>query len=202
MQCLRRRCGPAQVQLLVRRRRTEKERSQAELRERVLDWLSNGVAVRPKDLGRFASAFGLTEGQAKHAVDVLYSRELSEEFTTETIKSLDALLADLEMARPYDTLPEDVRPSLIRIQKSLAASKELDDKEFLAPVVNALHRYVDLVEANKRAKIHRNVAYLIGGASLIVGLASLLNTPSTDELGEHVVEALADSSTGDNSSGE
>ena len=157
--------------------------------------MSNGIEVTIKDFERFRNALALSQHQAKRVVDALYSEELSEQVTAEVIGKLDALLGELEAKQPYDNLPAEVRPALIRIEKTLSASPDEEDKAVLTPVVNALHSYAELLRQKGRLNFHRNIAYGIGAASLVVGLAALFLVPSADDLAARVVAEIADSAS-------
>lgn len=183
----------AQVSLRERGQRGQQERSESELRERILNRLANDIEVTTKDLDRFRNALKLNQHQAKRVVHAIYSEELSEQVTVAVIGRLDALLGDLEAKQPFDNLPAEVRPSLIRIEKTLSASPDEEDKTVLTPVVNALHSYVELVRQKRRLSLHRNIAYGIGAVSLVVGLAALFLSPSADDLARHVAAEIAQS---------
>ena len=176
-----------------RRRRAEQEKNESELRSRIINRLSKGMEVTVRDFDRFRNALELTQQQAKRVADNLYSEELSEEVTADVIEKLDALLGELEATQPYDNLPAEVRPSLIRIEKTLSASQDEEDKAVLTPVVNVLYNYVELLRQKGRLNLHRNIAYAIGAASLVVGLAALYLSPSGDDLAKHVAAELAKS---------
>ena len=103
------------------------------------------------------------------------------------------MLGELEATQPYDNLPAEVRPSLIRIEKTLSASPDEEDKAVLTPVVNALHNYVELLRQKGRLNMHRNIAYAIGAVSLVVGLAALFSSPSADDLAKQVAAKLSQS---------
>lgn len=183
----------AQVSIHDRRQRGDQERRESKLRERILNRLSNDIEVTIKDFERFRNALELNQHQAKRVLDAIYSEELSEEVTAAVIEKLDALLGDLEAKQPFDNLPAEVRPSLIRIEKTLSASPDEEDKAVLTPVVNTLHSYVELVRQKRRLGLHRNIAYGIGAASLIIGLAALLLSPSADDLAKRVAAEIAQS---------
>ena len=183
----------ARVSLRDQKRRAKQEKTARELRSRIVDRLSNSIEVTVKDFDRFRNALELPQNQAKRVVDNLYSEELSEDVTAEVIEKLGASLGELEDKQPYDNLPGEVRPSLIRIEKRLSASPDEEDKAVLVPVVHALNSYVQLVRQKGRLNMHRNVAYGIGAASLVVGLAALFLSPSPDDLARNVAAELAKS---------
>lgn len=180
----------AQVSLLDRTQRGEQERRERALRERILDRLANDMEVTTKDFERFCNALELNQHQAKRVVDAIYSEQLSEQVTTVVIGKVDVLLGGLEAKQPFDNLPAEVRPSLIRIEKTLSASPDEEDKAVLTPVVNALRSYVGLVRQQRRLGLHRNIAYGIGAASLVVGLAALLLSPSADDLAKRIAAEI------------
>ena len=180
----------AQVSLRDRRQRGDQERREGELRERILDRLANDIEVTTKEFERFRNALELSQHEAKRVVDAIYSEKLSEEVTSAVIEKLDALLGALEAKQPFDSLPAEVRPSLIRIEKTLSASPDEEDKAVLTPVVNALHSYVKLARQQRRMGLHRNIAYFIGAASLVLGLAALVVSPSADDLAKQVAAEL------------
>lgn len=183
----------ARSSLRGRKRRADQERSESDLRGRILDRFASDIEVTVKDFDRFCNALDLDQHQAKRVVDALYSEELSEQVTPKVIGKIDALLRNLEAKQPYDDLPAEVRPSLIRIEKTLSASPDEEDKAVLTPVVNALRSYVELIRQKGRLNLHRNIAYAIGAASLVLGVAALFLSPSADDLARHVAAEIAQS---------
>lgn len=185
----------AQGSLRERVQRREGERGENALRERILDRLANDMEVTAKDFERFCNALHLDQQQAKRVLDAIYSEQLSDQVTAAVIGKVDALLGDLEAKQPFDNLPAEVRPSLIRIEKTLSASPDEEDKAVLTPVVNALNGYVELVRQHRRLGLHRNIAYVIGAASLVLGLVALFLSPSADDLAKQVAAEIAQSAT-------
>ena len=173
------------------RRQAEQERRESKLRERILERLTKKEEVTTRDFNRFRNSNKLTQHQAKRVVESLYSEELSEHVTVEVVRKLDALLTDLEVRQPYEDLPAEVRPSLIRIDTILSDPAFEEDRAVLTPVVNALHSYVELLGQKRRLNLHRNIAYGIGATSVVVGLAALLLAPSAEDLATHVAAEIS-----------
>ena len=177
-----------------RARQAERAKNKDALRDRILNRLSNGLLVTAYDFDRFCNALSLTQHEAKHVVDGLYSEPLTQEFTAEVVDSLDNLLRELEEKQSFDDLPAEFRPSLTRIKRSLSDSQAEEANAILTPVINAIQSSEELNRRAGRMKLHRNIAYVISAASLVVGLATMYLTPSAEELGKAIQDARLEAS--------
>ena len=166
--------------------RIRDEGARRQLRDRVLNRLSSGMPVAPDHLDRFRNSLGLTQHQAKLALDGLYSENLTEQLTSDVISNLDTLLKELEEKQSFDDLPAGFRPSLIRIKKSLADPETAEGNAILTPIINGLRSFVELEREAERMKRHRNIAYGISVVSLVIGLVSIYLTPSVEDFEEVV----------------
>ncbi|MCY4011112.1 MAG: hypothetical protein OXG82_00195 [Gammaproteobacteria bacterium] len=183
---------------LLRDRGKDKSDESRQLRDLILNRIVHGVPVSRSDVSRFASARGLSSSEAHDAVERLYSEELSDVITAEVLQTVGSLLGELEMQQPYETLPAEVRQSLVRLNKLVRAeTRDEEDRQVLTPIVSTLTNYAGLEKQKRRQAAHVIAAYVIGVASVILGGTALLYTPSPAELANHIVDALQIASRSD-----
>ena len=171
--------------LMMRRARKAKD----EFRTSVLGRLDAGIEVTAADLDRFCNAHGLDKASAKLVLDRIYA-ERPAETEPGTLDRLRPLLEEVEKNQPYDHLPVEVRPSLVRLDSLVGDSADGRDRAVLGPILAALNEYVDLAKERRRLNLHRNVALAMGVVSLVVGGATLYLTPSEEELASSVASEL------------
>ena len=166
-------------------------RGREELRTSVLGKLGAKFDLTAADLDRFCNAHGVDKTSAKRVLDRIYAGS-PPEIEVEVVDRLRPLLEEVEANQPYDHLPIEVRPSLVRIDSLVAKSSDHQDRAVLGPILAALNEYVGFAAERKRLSVHKNVAYAIGVVSLVIGGATLYLTPSEEQLARSVASELTE----------
>ena len=68
----------------------------------------------------------------------------------------------------FDTMPDEVKPSLSRLQVLTSKSDIESDKHLLTPITNILSKYQQLLEDKKENPEKSNIAYTLTVTSLTV----------------------------------
>lgn len=70
-------------------------------------------------------------------------------------------------------MPDEVKPSLSRLQVLTSKSDVESDKHLLTPITNILTKYQQLLEDKKKTQKKSNIAYTLTVASSLVGVVGL-----------------------------
>ena len=144
----------------------DKRRGRAELKASILAKLMASITLSAKDVNTMARGVGL----ARASVSKCLSQLLLETNDQLAFESLKKLAADLEKTEPFEDLPPEVKPSLVRLQELIEASSQKSDVHLLSPIQRALGSYVEQkaeLESSKRVGKWMNLISIIG---FIVGL--------------------------------
>lgn len=112
----------------------DKRRGRAELKASILVKLMASIALSAKDVNTMARGAGL----ARASVSKCLSQLLLETNDQQAFASLQKLAADLEKTEPFEDLPPEVKPSLVRLQELIEESSQKSDVHLLSPIQRAL----------------------------------------------------------------
>lgn len=154
---------------------TIQRRKNAEaMRKNILSKFSSDIDLTAKDIVHIGKAFSLSAYQARQVIYKIYSEaNKKDEFS-----KLKNLICEIEKEEPFDELPDEVKPSLIRLAKVSESSGEESDRHILSPIVQTLNKYVDLKSEQEKLKKQTNRAYVITIISFIFGAVSTYFTIS------------------------
>ena len=144
----------------------DKSRGRAELKNSILKKLSSSIVLSAKDVNTMARGAGL----ARASVSKCLSQLLLETSDQTAFTSLQKLAADIEKTEPFEDLPAEVKPSLVRLQELIEASSQKSDAHLLSPIQRTLGTYIEQkaeFESAKRVGKWINLISIIG---FIVGL--------------------------------
>lgn len=144
----------------------DKRRGRTELKASILAKLKASIAISAKDVNTMARGAGI----ARTSVSQVLSQLLLEANEQQAFASLQKLAADLEKTEPFEDLPPEVKPSLVRLQELIDVSSQKSDIHLLSPIQRALGSYVEQkaeLESSKRVGKWMNLISIIG---FIVGL--------------------------------
>lgn len=101
---------------------------------------------------------------------------LTEENDNEFIDSLKNLLEEIESVEPFDKMPNEVKPSLIKLDKIINESKEDINKYILTPIIETLNKYVEQKLEQEKLKKQTKIAYYFTIISFVIGAIGLYFT--------------------------
>ena len=149
----------------------DKKRSRfmkANLKEKI----KSKIELTASDVVNIGKAFRLTPYQSRRVVYQIFS-EINDK---ESFYKLKALVNEIEKEEPFDDLPEEVKPSMIRLTSLASSSSEPNDKQLLSPISHTLKKYVDLLAEQDLLKKKTNRAWLVTLVSFVIGAISFYFT--------------------------
>lgn len=144
----------------------DKKRGRAELKNSIAMKLKASIALSGEDVIIMARGAGL----ARASVSKCLSQLLLETHDQEIFRSLQKLATDIEKTEPFEDLPSEVKPSLIRLHELIESSTQKSDAHLLAPIQRTLGTYVDQKAEFESAKRIGKWINLISIIGFIVGL--------------------------------
>lgn len=171
----------------------DKRRARRELKLNLQAKFKASISLAINDVINMAKGAGL----ARPSVWTCLNQLLSETNDPQFFKEIQRLTAELAKEEPFDDLPEEVKPSLVRLVDLCEASSLKSDRYLLSPVQKTLGAYVELkaeVEKNRTKAKWLNIA---GVVSLIVGMWSFYLTwksPDVKDIELAVKRAIVSSS--------
>lgn len=143
----------------------------------------DGVDVPAEDARRLGRASGLPVKGVGKAVRQLMLRDLEQE----TYEKARKLASELDKVEPLEQLPDELKPSLMRLTHLAEQSREKSDLLLLAPIQHALADLADLADlvdlVDLKAEVAKTRRYtgivnILGVVGLFVGLIGLYLTPT------------------------
>ena len=162
------------------------------LRAVILKKLQAGIDLSAQETRTMAKGSAIP----RLSVNKLVYRLLHDTNDPAMYAKIRSLSLQLEKEEPFDELPEEVKPSLLRLVELCDASPQRSDHALLSPIQKSLSSFVELkvqVEKSKRFAKWVNVA---GMASLIIGVWGVYlswKSPGIKEIEAVVIHAVRES---------
>lgn len=172
----------------------QRQKNMSMMSANIKNKLKANIRLSPKNIVHIGRGYNLT---AKMSRDVIYNLYATiDDAASHAV--LDALVADIEKEELFDDLPDEVKPSMLRLTKLVDNSTEFSDKQVLSPITRKLNEYVELKAEQEKAKKQTNRAYLITVISFMVGVLSFyytFKTPSDGDIKKTVEEVFNEKMT-------
>lgn len=171
----------------------QRRRNIDKLMENVSKKLAAQVNLTAKDIIHIGRGFYLSPKSSGEVIYKLYT----EANDPNSYAALKTLVSDLEKEEAFDDLPDEVKPSMMRMVKLVDQSSDPADRHILLPITTTLNKYVELKVEQDKAKKQTNRAYVITIISFMVGAISFyftLKSPSADDIKKTVEQVLQEKS--------
>ncbi|EHS7465863.1 hypothetical protein [Vibrio cholerae] len=159
----------------------KREKKIAHLQTDLKKKLTAKFVLSGKDVVLFGRSYNLSPQNSRLALYRVYKDiESAEEF-----EELKKLVQDIQKEEPFDTMPDEVKPSLLRLSELADQSKSDSDRHILTPITNILTKYQELLEEQKKTRKQANIAYMFTIVSFVVGSVSLyyaISAPTASEI--------------------
>ena len=139
------------------KQKDQRDRKQSKLKEQIKKKIDNKIDLEAKEIADIGRGYGLSAGYAMDALYQLYSEAEDEESHSRYKK----LLSELNRTEPFESLPEEVRPSLARLSEISSATSHESDKELLHPVTKILEEYQEMKRDHATMKRQNKVSYVV-----------------------------------------
>lgn len=159
----------------------QRVRNAEAMRKNIQAKLMLGIKLTSKDVVNIGKSYGLSAFQSRKVIYKVF-RDAD---NAELFGIINSLINEIEIEEPYDGLPDEVKPSLVRLTKISKDSNEEGDKHILSPIINTLNKYVELKSEQEKLKKQTNKAYILTIISFVVGAVSFyftLMSPSAKEI--------------------
>lgn len=160
-----------------------------DLKNGILNKIKSGIEVSAIDVNVMSRATGLSQKSVSECISQL----LLVENDKETYEKIRILSTDFNKIEPYENLPDEVKPSLMRIQELIEASNRQSDMALLNPIQRNLASYAEQkneYDANKKRSKWFNFITIIGFVVGIIGLYFTLNTPDSKDIEKIINKAI------------
>lgn len=167
----------------------EKQKARRSLRESIQKKMSQKISLSASDIIIMAKGVRL---QRPSVARVVY-RLLHDCSDPEMYERLKTLSVQLDKEEPFDDLPEEVKPSLIRLSELCHNSQQKSDQFLLAPIQKNLGSYVEMKTEFERSKKQTKLINFLGVISFIIGIWGFylaLKSPNTNDIANAVFEKL------------
>lgn len=169
------------------------------MRKNIHTKIATGIQLNSKDIVNIGKSFDLTAFQSRK---VIY-RIFREADSKESFESLNKLVKEIEIEEPFDDMPDEVKPSLVRLSKMAEESNEESDKHILSPIIGTLSKYVEQKNEQEKLKKQTNRAYVVTIISFVVGAISFyftLTSPTAEDIAKEIRATSVNQATEHNKS--
>lgn len=143
--------------------------------------ITSGIQLTAKDIVNIGKSFDLTAFQSRKVIYKVFG----EADNKESFQNVKDLVLEIENEEPFDDMPDEVKPSLIRLSKLVDEAGGDSDKYLLSPIIGTLSKYVDQKSDQEKLKKQTNRAYALTIVSFVVGAISFyftLTSPNAEDI--------------------
>lgn len=163
----------------------KKEEKLRRMQSDLKDKITKNFKLSPQDITLLGRAHGLSPISSRLALYRVY-KDIDD---SESFEKLKILVREIQKEEPFDTMPDEIKPSLSRISELTSSSDNESDRHLLTPITNIMVKYLDLVEVQRRTKKQAYIAYILTIVSFVIGVVSLyfaIKTPSAAEIAQQL----------------
>lgn len=155
---------------MILEQKDRREKSLGKVKEQIKKKIEGGVNLEAKEVADIGRGFSLSSGRAIEALYQLYS-EAEDEGSHSKYKKL---IEDINRTEPFESLPEETRPSLARLAEISQSSGQESDKELLHPITKLLDEYQDMKRDHAGMKKQNRISYFVALISFFIGIVGLI----------------------------
>ncbi|WP_194868649.1 hypothetical protein [Pseudoalteromonas sp. PPB1] len=162
-----------------------REKKLGKVKDQIKKKIEGGINLEAKEVADIGRGIGLNSGRAIEALYQLYSEAQEQESHNKYKK----LIEDINRTEPFESLPEEARPSLARLAEISQSSGQESDKELLHPITKILAEYQDMNRDHAAMKKQNWVSYIVALISFFIGTVGLIlafTGPSKDFIQEEI----------------
>jgi hypothetical protein len=161
----------------IKSREEKLKKLELDLKEKI----ENDFELSTQDIVILGRAYDLSPSNSRLALYRVYKNIKNKD----SFNFLKKLVSEIQKEEPFDTMPDEVKPSLSRILELTSKSQSETDKHILTPITNILTKYQELLEERKKTRKRNNIAYTISIVSFFIGVIGLyyaFSSPSANDI--------------------
>lgn len=177
--------------LYEQRKRREKRR--IKVRDLITAKFTKDIDLGVRDILDIARGADASSSDGIEALYELYANSDD----VELHKKLKALLEEYNREEPFQSLPEEARPSLARISTLCEESTLVTDRELIHPIRKFLEEYQQMKQDHQSIKRQSWISYIVAIVSFFIGTIGLIlafKGPSKEFVSTEIRSALAEQS--------
>jgi hypothetical protein len=132
--------------------------------------LDSDIPMTSQDVIDVGRGLGTSPSIATDAIYELFA----ESENKEVFSKVRHLIDDLQREEPFESLPEEAKPSLARIATLCENSQQTTDKALLHPIVKVLDEYQEMKREHAGLKRQGRISYVIALVSFFIGVVGLI----------------------------
>ena len=150
--------------------------------QKILD--SEDESITYKTALRIGKGVSLKDFQVHIAMSEIYTDFAG----SEKSKKIESILDDIEKIDPYKSLPDDLKPALLQVEKQLDSVNKESSPLLIQPIKSHLAKYSELIDERDslKKKSLRNTQITV--VSTVVGIFGLLGTITSPSISD--IDAL------------
>jgi hypothetical protein len=176
---------------LLDEQRNRRGKRRTKVKELLNAKMGKGIGLTIQDILDVARGSGASSSDGIEALYELYATTEDQEIH----ERLKVLLADFNREEPFESLPEEARPSLARIYTLCEESTLATDRELLHPIRKLLEEYQTMKQEHQSIKKQSWISYIIAIVSFFIGAIGLIlafQGPSKDFVSKEIRSALTE----------
>jgi hypothetical protein len=148
----------------------EKEDIKKKLRLNIAEKIKANLKLSVADIINIGRGIGTSRSDS---IEVIYEllAEAKEEKDITTVKSL---IDEINKKEPFDDLPEEVKPSMIRLAELCSNAQTDSDRSLLIPIRRTLADYRIMQADHQKIKTQSKISYIITIISVCIGVIGLV----------------------------
>lgn len=163
----------------------KKKQDLNKLERHIKEKIEKGILLEPKDITALGKSLNFGPVTARKPI---YSLLLQYD-DKDKFQIINKLRQEIEKEEPFDDMPDEVKPSLVRLSKLVEEVGSDGDKHLLLPVHKTLAKYVELESEREKIKARARWGMVITIVSILMGAFSFyqaLKAPTLEQIKEAV----------------
>lgn len=146
------------------------EKKRNKFKEQIKNKIKSNINLEASEIANIGRGLDLSYGNAIEALYKLYAEAEDEE----NHKQYKKLIEDINRTEPFESLPEEARPSLARLAAICQTSNQESDKELLLPIKKLLDEYQEMKRDHIVIKRRNRISYVVALVSIFLGAVGLI----------------------------
>lgn len=146
------------------------QKARVKLKNQIRKKIQSGIQLQAPEISDIGRGLGLSATQSIKTLFELYSEAEGHEEHAQ----FKILLSEINREEPFESFPEEVRPSLARLSTLCTESPVESDKELLHPLKKVLGEYQEMKSDHATIKKQSHISYVVALISFFIGAVGII----------------------------